>query len=139
MKQYARRVVSFDDTHGQLFHGLWCAKITLEEECMAPTEYFADIQSDAKLSGVAIPLWYVVGNESPIANHYCVITNWWKYRMADGTYQWPKLDPSLYEAKHSQDAPYQVANEEDLDHLLRRASTCKGHNNSNIDHQTGIL
>ena len=29
---------------------------------------------------------------------YCVITNWWKYRMKAGKYRLPTLDPSLYDA-----------------------------------------
>ena len=96
VKQLACRKVDFDDSQGVIFHGLWCASITVGDEIVRSTESFADIQSAAKLAAVAIPLWYVVGNERPESNKYCVITNWWKYRMQDGWYRMPTLDPSLY-------------------------------------------
>ena len=100
VKQFARRRVNFNDHSGEHFHGLWCANIEVEEsESVQSTRHFADIQSAAKLSAVAIPLWYLVGKNHASAYKYCVITNWWKYRMSDGWFRMPSLDASLYGGK----------------------------------------
>lgn len=108
VKQFSRRRVVFDDAQGSLFHGLWCAQIKVEDEAVPSTLNFKDIQSAAKLSAVAIPLWYLIGKGKPDSNKYCVLTNWWKYRMSDGTYRLPSLDPELYhsvvEPKNLQEA-----------------------------------
>lgn len=98
VKQFARRRVVFDDGEGLSFNGLWCAGIQVEDEdeAVPSTTNFQDIQSAAKLAAVALPLWYVVGKKSPDCSKYCVITNWWKNRMSDGTYRLPTLDPKLY-------------------------------------------
>ena len=95
VKQFARRQVTFDDTKGVHYHGLWCADIKVHENVQC-TQSFTEIQSVAKLAAVAIPLWYVIGKGNPDSNKYCVITNWWKYRMSDGWYRLPALDSSLY-------------------------------------------
>ena len=96
VKQFARRPVHFKDNDGVMFHGLWCAKIQMEEEQTPSTSSFGDIQAAAQLSAVAIPLSYVVGNKSPDADKYCVITNWWKHRMPDGSYGLLSLEETLY-------------------------------------------
>ena len=97
VKQFARRRVNFNDDLGEQYHGLWCASIEVEgSECVPSTADFANIQSAAKLSDVALPLWYLVGKEHPSAFKHCVITSWWKYRMSDGWYRMPTLDASLY-------------------------------------------
>ena len=96
VKQFACRRVEFDDADGVLFHGMWCSPMAVKEEIVQTTESFAEIQSLAKLAAVAIPLWYVIGKGHPNSNKYCVITNWWKYRMSDGWYRLPTLDASLY-------------------------------------------
>ena len=96
MKQFARRRVEFDDANGVSFHGLWCANLTVEKDVFKTTDRFSEVQTAAKLAAVAIPLWYVIGKDHPNSNKYCVITNWWKYRMQDGWYRLPTLDPTLY-------------------------------------------
>ena len=96
VKQFARRPITFDDNGGVVFHGLWCAKIQIGEEQTPSTSSFGDIQTAAQLSAVAIPLSYVVGNNSPDADKYCVITNWWKHRMPDGSYGLLQLQQTLY-------------------------------------------
>ena len=96
VKQFARRQVEFDDATGLFFHGLWCANVTVNKDVCKTTDQFSEIQKAAKLAAVALPLWYVIGKDHPDSNKYCVITNWWKYRMRDGWYRLPTLDPTLY-------------------------------------------
>ena len=99
VKMFARRRVVFGDNKGLFFHGMWYAPITVEgedEDELPPTGHFAELQGIAKLSAMAIPLWYIIGKEKTHSNKYCVITNWWKYRMKDGVYGLPTLDPELY-------------------------------------------
>lgn len=110
VKQFARRRVVFDDKEGLSFHGMWCAKIKVEEEKVPLTSDFTEIQGAAKLSAVALPLWYIIGKNHPDSDKFCVITNWWRYRMSDGTYKLPSLDPELYQS---------ISDEE----LLAQAST----------------
>ena len=95
VKQFARRGVTFNDATGLFCHGLWCANIALGEDVQCTTS-FTEIQAVAKLSAVALPLWYIIGKGQQDSNKYCVITNWWKYRMQDGWYRLPNLDASLY-------------------------------------------
>ena len=96
VKQFACRKVEFNDDSGVIFHGMWCASLSVEEEVVVATSSFADIQSAAKLSAVALPLWYLIGKNHPDSFKYCVITNWWKHRMSDGWYRLPSVDASLY-------------------------------------------
>ena len=96
VKQFVRQKIAFDDSTGVHFHGLWCAKIQIDWENVKSTGNFTDIQAAAKLAAVAIPLSYVIGKEHLNSDKYCVITNWWKYRMKDGWYRLPCLDESLY-------------------------------------------
>ena len=96
VKQFAKRGLVFDDATGVNCHGLWCAQIQIEDEKQPTTSSFDDIQTSAQLAAVAIPMSYAVGKNSPIGDKYCVITNWWKYRFPDGSYQLPRLDPTLY-------------------------------------------
>jgi hypothetical protein len=97
VKQFARLKVVFNDGDGIAFHGLWWAGIEVEQdEIVQSTDDFSDVQADAKLSAVAIPLCYVIGHEKANSKKYCVITNWWKERMCDGSYRLPTLDPALY-------------------------------------------
>ena len=100
VKQLARRRVRFDDANGVYFNGMWCAPIVVDkEECVEPIESSTQIQTDAKLSGVAIPLQYIYGEGHEHSKKYCVITNWWKYRTDSGSYSLPSLDPALYDAE----------------------------------------
>ena len=114
VKQLARRKVVFNDKKGIYFHGMWCATLNVEEENEEELPAFNDskeieetaklpaikeLQAVAKMSAVAIPLSYIIGRNHKDSNKFCVITNWWKYRMADGTYQLPTLDPKLYGAR----------------------------------------
>lgn len=98
VKLFAMRKVNFLDGEGLSYHGLWCTKIQVEVEESVATDDFEKIQSSCKLSAVALPLWYLVGKNQPNSDKYCVITNWWKYRMSDGTYRLPLLDRKLYDA-----------------------------------------
>lgn len=107
VSQFARRRVTFDDNKGILFHGLWCAPLTVEEsESVPPTQSFSDIQSDAGYSAVALPLWYLLGDHHKDSNKYCVITNWWHYRMQDGSYKLPTLEPTLYKTRAGGDVTW---------------------------------
>jgi hypothetical protein len=99
VKLFARRKVLFNDEAGINFHGLWWAEIEVEAtESIQSTAKFSDIQLSAKLSAVAIPLCYIIGREKADSNKYCVITNWWKERVSNGSYSLPTLDASLYTA-----------------------------------------
>ena len=99
VKQFARRKVHFNDTDGISFNGMWYSRIEVEPTpSIEPTKQFSDIQYAAKFAAVAIPLWYVIGKDKPDSYKYCVITNWWKERMSDGSYRLPTLDASLYDA-----------------------------------------
>ena len=99
VKLFARRRVAFDDGNGLSFHGLWCSPLSVEEaETLPATNNLKEIQTIAKLAAVAIPLWCIVGKDKPDSFKYCVMTNWWKYRMSDGVYRLPKLDPNLYKS-----------------------------------------
>jgi hypothetical protein len=96
VKQFARLKLVFDDTDGVHFFGLWYSKIKTVAGNAPIVGSFAEIQQDAKMSAVAIPLWYIIGKDKPDSQKYCVITNWWKPRSPGGVYKWPTLDPSLY-------------------------------------------
>jgi hypothetical protein len=137
VKQFARRVVSFDDKNGALFHGLWCARINVEEENIQPTLNFTDIQSAAKLSAVAIPLRYILGDTNPRNDYYCVITNWWKYRMQNGKYQLPRLDPTLYGTEYTHYYEEEEI-EDDLEDLLA-AAQASPENDSDSENNYGAI
>ena len=93
---FSKRVV-FADGHGKWFHNLWCAKVSLAggEDQWEDTE---EIQNVASSGVVAIPLSYTLGEGHHDARKYCLLSNWWKTRMSDGTYKHQRLDPSLYGA-----------------------------------------
>ena len=74
-------------------------------ESSPATKQFSDIQLSAKMTVVAIPLRYILGDDHPHANKFYVMTNWWKERMADGAYDMPRLSAQLY---------YENTSEEDL-------------------------
>ena len=127
VKLLARRSVKFDDTQGISYHGMWCAKMMVDkEESVPPTQSFADIQK-ASMAALAIPLWYVIGKKHPDSFKYCVITNWWKQRMSDGSYRLPTLDPGLYGGTTQDDVDEDDDNEE-LDFPMQ-AATAKATNN----------
>jgi hypothetical protein len=96
VKQFARRKVVFDDTMGRQYFGMWYAGMNVVNDHTNIAGSFAEIQQDAKMAAVAIPLWYLIGKDKPDSQLYCVITNWWKPRSPGGVYQLPTLDPSLY-------------------------------------------
>ena len=102
VKEFACRQVKFDDQNGIFYHGMWCTGVNVQNKIAQSTNSFADIQAAAKLAAVAIPLWYVIGKNKPDSNKYCVITNWWKYRMSDGWYRLPTLDASMYGGQFAQ-------------------------------------
>ena len=97
VKQFARRRATFDDANGTDFQGMWCAEMQVDATENSPaTKQFSDIQSSAKLAAIAIPLWYILGEDHPHANKFYVMTNWWKERMTDGAYDLPRLSAQLY-------------------------------------------
>jgi hypothetical protein len=96
IKQFARRKVVFDDTMGRKYFGMWYAGMNVVQDQMNNAGSFAEIQRDAKMAAVAIPLWYLIGKDKPDSQLYCVITNWWKPRSQGGVYKLPTLDPSVY-------------------------------------------
>lgn len=108
---------------------MWCAKIEVQEESVQLTDNFKDIQAAAKLAAVAIPLWYVIGKNHQDSDKYCVITNWWKYRMSDGAYRLPSLDPSLYAG--------QDFSNNSINDLLAQATT--GENGGEMEQEFGII
>ena len=83
---------------------MWCATLIVEDEDeqdlppLNDDSAMKDLQAIAKISAVAIPLWYVLGRDHEDSNKFCVITNWWKNRTKDGSYELPSLDPKLYSA-----------------------------------------
>lgn len=92
--------ISFDDSNGEEVHGMWYAPIIvgeMDEHDGCPSTP-RGVQDIAKMSAVAIPLWYIVGRFDRLSSKYCVITNWWKPRDCRGRYTHPKLDFSVYEA-----------------------------------------
>jgi hypothetical protein len=112
VKEFVRFPVQFDDSKGLKFHGLWCAPMAIGGELEPICHSFQDIQGMAKMAAVAIPLRYIVEKEKsksphPLSAKYCVITNWWRYRMKDGGYRLPRLEPSLYYTE--------AQNEEEMD------------------------
>lgn len=103
-KLFARRRLAFKDSKGLYYHGMWCAPAEMEEAGRIPSfTSFREVQSVAKISAVAIPLRYIIGNDKKDSLKYCVITNWWKYRMEDGTYSLPTLHPKMYSGFESVD------------------------------------
>jgi hypothetical protein len=77
VKQLARCKVLFKDREGISFHGMWCAPISVEEEELPVVTDLKELQTIAKLSAVAIPLWYVVGKKSQellqVLHHYQLV------------------------------------------------------------------
>ena len=75
---------------------MWFAGIKVDKEHVQVTKSLPDIQQEAKMSAIAIPLWYVIGGGHENSNKFCVLTNWWKERSHNGSYVLPTLDPSMY-------------------------------------------
>jgi hypothetical protein len=78
VKQFAHRVLKFDDSNGLQYHGMWYSPIALCLEHVQVTNFMHDVQHPEKLSVVANPLHYILGPDHIDASKYCVITNWWK-------------------------------------------------------------
>ena len=78
------------------YHGMWYAGIELTEDHVGVTGSQDAIKEEAKMSAVAIPLWYIIGEGKPDSNKYCVITNYWRVCIHNGRYVLPSLDPTLY-------------------------------------------
>lgn len=113
VKQFAHYPVSFVDTSGVTILGMWYApvKVSVGPCHVASTrpEIIGETDDAVVASAVAIPLWYVIGKEKlsrkkkknekqerPDSRKYCVITNWWKVRFRDDTYDLPRLDSAWY-------------------------------------------
>ena len=88
--------IVFNDSEGVSRGGLWYAPLAKEVPTAAAPQDFTSIQGLAKMSTVAIPMLYGIGRNKEDSNKYSVITNWWKERKANGRYNMPDLDPSLY-------------------------------------------
>ena len=75
----------------------------MNNEPVQVTNNLYDIQDPAKMAAVAVPLHYILeeGQPQPHCNKYCVITNWWKVRIAGGDYVLPTLDASMYSGDES--------------------------------------
>ena len=97
-RSFGWQKVDFDDKNGVDFSGLHFADMQLGEvdktNCPQSLE---GIQSIAQMAALAIPLRYVLGDDHADAYKFCVITNWWKERVQNGTFALPTLDWSLYE------------------------------------------
>lgn len=95
-RKYYWKKIGFDDAEGVLVGGLWYAPINMTEATQPIPEDFNAIQNLAKMSTVAIPMSFGIGQDKPDSNKYCVITNWWKERQSNGRYTKPGLDPNYY-------------------------------------------
>jgi hypothetical protein len=89
--------IAFDDSRGESHGGLWYAPFKKEDVRALPPMSEDGLAKIAKMSAVAIPFSYAIG-DSTLENsfNYCVITNWWKERTQEGKYMLPGLAPSLY-------------------------------------------
>lgn len=98
VKEFAQRLLTFNDNDGVQFHGMWYSTINVNNEPVQVTNNLYDIQDPAKMAAVAVPLHYILeeGQPQPHGNKYCVITNWWKVRISGGDYVLPTLDASMY-------------------------------------------
>ena len=88
--------INFDDSKGVQMCGLWYAPIKMVDVSHFPPSKFDGIQRIAKMSGIAIPLHYMLGKSHADANKYCVLTNWWRERNCKGNYVLPSLDFERY-------------------------------------------
>ena len=96
VKLFSRRSVTFQDKEGVHFHGMWYSDISVSDEHIGITGSLEDIKKESKLSAVAVPLRYVVGDANENSSKYCVITNYWRVRIGSGQCVLPTLAPSLY-------------------------------------------
>ena len=98
VKLFSRRSVTFQDKEGVHFHGMWYSDISVSDEHIGITGSLEDIKKESKLSAVAVPLRYGVGDANENSSKYCVITNYWRVRNCSGQYVLPTLDPSIKDA-----------------------------------------
>jgi hypothetical protein len=96
--------ICFNDCGRIQWCGLWYALFTLKTAMTWPPKNLEGIQNIAKMSAMAIPLWFALGKNHPDANKYCVITNWWRERNRQGIYGYPTLDFDWYEDCEQQPA-----------------------------------
>ena len=89
--------MQFQDNQGVQFNGMWYASILVEEEQQQlTTKSFDDIKAAAKMSVIAVPLRYLIGETDEKSDKFCVISNWWKVRNRLGEYTLPQLDKLMY-------------------------------------------
>ena len=88
--------IEFDDLSGSNICGSWYAPLSMVETTVRPPRNVRGLKKAAKMAAVAIPLKYCVSESHPCRHKYCVLTNWWKERVQNGTYVFPRLDYSLY-------------------------------------------
>ena len=92
--------LAFDDGKGEEHAALWYSPMKKADTQTPPPRRENQLQQLAKMSAVAIPFRYAVGDGSHrSAAKYCVITNWWKERSRGGRYCFPTLDSSLYKGR----------------------------------------
>ena len=97
-KSFGWYKIIFDDKEGIAAGGIWFAPVQHKDATasrVTPSSVPA-IQGEAKMSAIAIPIWYAIGLDKPDSLKFCVVTNWWKERTADGRYTVPGLDSSFY-------------------------------------------
>jgi hypothetical protein len=96
-RSFGWRKVNFDDENGCYFNGLYFAPIALgpvsTADCPQSVE---EIQATSQMAAIVIPLCYVLGHDHEDGYKYCVLTNFWKERTANGDYALPGLDSTLY-------------------------------------------
>lgn len=90
--------VTFNDSQGASHNGMWYAPISISElDCQNCPSSLLGIKECARMSGIAIPLWYVLGEDHVDALKFGVITNWWKPRHSGNRYLLPTMDASSYD------------------------------------------
>ena len=97
-KSFGWQKISFNDEEGVQVCGLWYAPMEMSpSHDVQPPQSLDRIKRLARMSGLAIPLRFMLGNDGPNANKYCVLTNWWRERNAKELYLLPTLDFDRYE------------------------------------------
>ncbi len=86
--------VEFDDGEGIFHCGVWYSPWKYSEESINITlKSSNEIEEIANMSAVGIPMKYI---NKQNASKYTVITNLWKERQRNGSFEYPGLDKALY-------------------------------------------
>jgi hypothetical protein len=91
--------LDFSDNNGISVGGSWYASLAMSDTELEAPKNKSRVAKVAELSAVAIPLKYGVGEKFMLddQNKYCVITNTWRERTANGHYNLPSLPFELYQ------------------------------------------